>query len=47
MPKKAINVNNFSGGLNNNTNPRDIQINEFQTLNGLDNVCCCNKKFST
>lgn len=37
MPKKAINVNNFSGGLNNNTNPRDIQINEFQTLNGLDN----------
>ena len=37
MPKKSINVNNFSGGLNNNTNPRDIQINEFQTLNGLDN----------
>jgi len=37
MPKKSINVNNFSGGLNNNTNSRDIQINEFQTLNGLDN----------
>ena len=35
--KKAINVNNFSGGLNNNTNPRDIADNEFQILNGLDN----------
>lgn len=37
MPKKAINVNNFSGGLNNNTNPRDIADNQFQVLNGLDN----------
>lgn len=37
MPKRSINVNNFSGGLNNNTNPRDIADNEFQTLNGLDN----------
>jgi len=37
MPKRSINVNNFSGGLNNNTNSRDVADNEFQTLNGLDN----------
>jgi len=37
MPKRSINVNNFSGGLNDNTNPRDIQVNEFSVLNGLDN----------
>ena len=37
MPKKAINVNNFSGGLNNKTNPRDLEDSEFTTLNCLDN----------
>ena len=37
MPKRSINVNNFSGGLNNNTNSRDIADNQFQVLNGFDN----------
>ena len=37
MPKKAINVNNFSGGLNNNTSPRDLADNEFQVLLNLSN----------
>ena len=37
MPKKAINVNNFSGGLNNNTSPRDLANNEFQVLLNLSN----------
>jgi hypothetical protein len=36
MPKKAINLNDFSGGLNNNTNPRDLEVNESSVLNGLD-----------
>ena len=37
MPKKAINVSNFSGGLNNNTTPRDLADNEFQVLSNLSN----------
>ena len=37
MPKKSVNINNFSGGLNNNTNARDIAANEFAVLNNLDN----------
>ena len=37
MPKKAINVSNFSGGVNNNTNPRDLADNEFQVLLNLSN----------
>jgi hypothetical protein len=37
MPKKAINVSNFSGGLNNNTTPRDLADNEFQVLLNLSN----------
>lgn len=37
MPKRSINVNNFSGGLDNNTNPRDLSDNQFKILNGLDN----------
>tara|TARA_R100001443_G_scaffold24448_2_gene36835 strand:- start:5987 stop:8398 length:2412 start_codon:yes stop_codon:yes gene_type:complete len=37
MPKKAINVSNFSGGLNNNTSPRDLADNEFQVLLNLSN----------
>lgn len=35
--KKSYNINNFSGGLNNNTNPRDITDNQFKVLQGLDN----------
>ena len=35
MPKEVLNVNNFSGGLNNNTNPRDLEVNEYQELKGL------------
>lgn len=37
MPKKAINVSNFSGGLNNNTTPRDLADNELQVLSNLSN----------
>ena len=37
MAKKSVNINNFSGGLNNNTNARDIAANEFAVLNNLDN----------
>jgi len=37
MPKKAINVSNFSGGVNNNTTPRDLADNEFQILNNVTN----------
>lgn len=35
MPKEILNVNNFSGGLNNNTNPRDLDDFEFQSLKGF------------
>ena len=35
MPKETLNVNNFSGGLNNNTNQRDLEVNEYQELKGL------------
>ena len=37
MPKKTINITNFSGGLNNNTSPRDLMDNEFQLLLNLNN----------
>ena len=37
MPKKTINITNFSGGLNNNTSPRDLMDNEFQTFLNLSN----------
>lgn len=37
MPKKIINVSNFSGGINNNTNPRDMVANEYQEMLNLDN----------
>ena len=32
MPKLIYNINNFSGGLNNNTNPRDMSESEAQVL---------------
>jgi len=35
VPKEVLNVNNFSGGLNNNTNPRDLEVNEYRELKGL------------
>ena len=35
--KKLYNITNFSGGINNNTNPRDIADNQFKVLQGLDN----------
>ena len=37
MPKKIINVSNFSGGINKNTNPRDMVANEYQEMLNLDN----------
>lgn len=37
MSKQTANINNFSGGLNNNTNTKDIQDNEFQVLLNLSN----------
>lgn len=36
MPKKALNIENFSGGLNNNTNTRDVTSQELIVLNGAD-----------
>tara|TARA_R100000278_G_scaffold22416_1_gene20995 strand:+ start:2486 stop:4921 length:2436 start_codon:yes stop_codon:yes gene_type:complete len=35
VPKEVLDLRNFSGGLNNNTNPRDLDTSEFQELNGL------------
>ena len=35
MPKEVLDLRNFSGGLNNNANPRDLDTSEFQELNGL------------
>jgi len=35
MPKQVANIENFSGGLNNKTNPRDIEVNQFQNLDSL------------
>lgn len=37
MPKQTANIKNFSGGLNNNTNTKDIKDNEFQVLLNLSN----------
>ena len=36
MPKKALNLENFSGGLDNNTNRRDVQDSNLVVLDGLD-----------
>ena len=35
MPKQVANITNFSGGLNNKTNPRDIADNQFQDLDTI------------
>ena len=36
MPKKALLINKFSGGLNSYADPRDLKEDEFQIL---DNAC--------
>ena len=36
VPKKALNIDDFSGGLNDNTNNRDIENHQFSLLNGVD-----------
>ena len=35
MPKETLNINDFSGGLNTSTNPRDIEVNQAQQIDGL------------
>ena len=35
MPKETLNINDFSGGLNTSTNPRDIEANQAQQIDGL------------
>lgn len=37
MPKKILNINNFSGGLNEKTTPRDLTPNEFQRADNMNN----------
>tara|TARA_E500000305_G_scaffold2996_1_gene2822 strand:+ start:335 stop:4357 length:4023 start_codon:yes stop_codon:yes gene_type:complete len=37
MPKATLNINDFSGGIVTNKNPRDIQVNEAQESNGFVN----------
>ena len=36
VPKNALNIANFSGGLNNNTNTRDVNPEELIVLDGVD-----------
>ena len=35
MAKGILNISNYSGGLNNKTNSRDIADNQFQDLDSL------------
>lgn len=35
MPKQTLVLNDFSGGLNNNPDPRDIELNEFSEIKGV------------
>ena len=35
MPKQTLVINDFSGGLNDNSDPRDIEINEFAEIQGV------------
>lgn len=35
MAKGILNISNYSGGLNDKTNPRDIEDNQFQALDSL------------
>ena len=34
MPKQTLNINRFEGGLNTDTDPRDLKDNEFSELKG-------------
>ena len=34
MPKQTLNINQFEGGLNTDTDPRDLKENEFSELKG-------------
>ena len=36
MPKQVLNINDFSGGLDESSDPRDIQDNQFATLTGVN-----------
>jgi hypothetical protein len=36
MPKQQLTINKFEGGLNTNSDPRDIADNEFSALEGFD-----------
>ena len=35
MPKQQLTINKFEGGLNTNSDPRDIADNEFSELKGF------------
>ena len=35
MPKQTTNINDFSGGINTSKNPRDMELNEAQDVNGM------------
>ena len=35
MPKAALNINRFEGGLNTDSDPRDLKDNEFSDLTGV------------
>ena len=37
MPKKILNINNFSGGLNQKTSPRDLLPNEYTEAMCMNN----------
>jgi len=37
MPKKILNINNFSAGLNQKTSPRDLKPNEYQEAMNMNN----------
>ena len=34
MPKQTLNINKFEGGMNTDTDPRDLKDNEFAELKG-------------
>ena len=36
MPKQQLTINKFEGGLNTNSDPRDIADNEFSILKGIN-----------
>ena len=38
MPKKALNINDFSGGIVSNKNPRDLEDNQCQNSSGFVSI---------